>query len=76
VHVEAVRDQCHTDQDQKGERQHLGGRMLSDEMRDRTGGSIHNDHGHHDGGNHDLDVLGHADGGDDRIQGKHQVDQR
>ena len=35
---------------------------------DRAGREIHHDHGDHHGGDHDLDVLRHADRGDDRIE--------
>ena len=73
--VEAVGDQRHADQHQEGERQHLGGRMVGDEMRDRPGGGIHHDHRDHHGGDHDLEILRHADGGDDGIEREHEVDQ-
>ncbi len=35
---------------------------------------IHDDHGDDHGGDHHLEVLGHADRGDDRIEREHQVD--
>ena len=41
---------------------------------DRPGRDIHHDHRDHDGGDHDLDVLRHADGGDDRVEREDQVD--
>ena len=33
----------------------------------------HNQNGEHDGGNHHFNLIRHADGGDDRVERKDQV---
>src|SRR5437667_1459013 len=48
--------------------------MRSNEGADGVGRRIHDNHGDDHGCNHHLKVFGHADRGEDRIQGKHQID--
>jgi hypothetical protein len=74
MEFESIRDQRDADQHQKRQRQHFGRRVLGDEMRDRSGCHIHHDDRDHDGCDHDLDVLRHADRGDDRVDREHQID--
>ncbi len=74
MEFEAVGDQRNPDQHQEGERQHLGGGVLGDEVADRIRRHIHDDHGDDHGGDHHLQVFGHADGRDDRIQREHEID--
>jgi hypothetical protein len=47
-----------------------------DELADRVGGEQHDRHRHQDGGDHDRDVVGHAHGGDHRVEREHDVDHR
>src|SRR6266446_6920352 len=62
---ESVRHQRYADQHQKCQRQHLGGGMLRHETCHRSGGHVHDDAGDDNGRDHDLEILRHADRGDD-----------
>ena len=75
MEADAVRDQRHADEQQERQRKHLGRGMALHETGNRSRGEIHGDHRDDDGGHHDLDVLGHADGGHDGIDGKYEVDE-
>src|SRR5436190_8957010 len=72
--VESLGDEHHADHQEKRERQHFDGRMPRDEMMDPARHRHHEDHGQHDRHRHDADVLYHADGGDDRVEREHDVD--
>ncbi len=74
MELESIGDQRHPDQQQEGERQHLGGGMLGDEISDRPRRRIHHEHGDHHGRDHHLEVIRHADRGDDRIEREDEVD--
>ena len=77
VEIENVGDQRGADEKQKSKREHLRRRMPLDEGRDRLRSEIHDEDGHRDGGDHHLDMVGHADRGDDRNledAGEHRVD--
>src|SRR6266403_2054800 len=74
MEVEAVGDERDADQDQERQRQHLAGRMLGDEARDRPRRRIHDHDRDQHGRDHDADVLGYSDRGDDRVDREYQVD--
>ena len=76
MEVEAVGEQRGADQQEKRERQHLGGRVRLDETADRPGGGKHHDHGDDHGRDHDFELVGEADRGDDGIDGEDEVDHR
>src|SRR5690606_34468932 len=67
-------DQGDADQQQEGQRQHLGRRVPADEVADRGGGEHHHRDGDDYGGDHDRQVVGHADGGDHRVERENHVD--
>ena len=48
-------------------------RMTVDEIGDGVDKDHHDEHGDHDGQNHDDEVLGQAHGRDDRIDGEHEI---
>ena len=48
--------------------------MLGHEPRDRAGRQIHDEAGDDDRRDHDLEILRHADRGDDGIQREHHID--
>src|ERR1700743_3175259 len=73
MEFESVGDQGDADQYQKGERQHLGGGMLADEFRARSRRYIHEETGDHDRSDHDLQILRHADRGDDGIEREDEI---
>jgi hypothetical protein len=75
VKVQAIGDQRHTDQQQEAERQHLHRRMLLNEAADRLRRQQHDGNRDHHRGDHHPHVLRHADGGDDGIEGEHDVQQ-
>ncbi len=75
MHSEPVGHQRHADHQKERQGQHLCGRMARDEAGNRVRGEIHQRHGDDDGGDHDFEMLGHADGGDDRVDGKNHVEQ-
>ena len=47
---------------------------VSTERADRLGGDEHDEHREHDGRDHDAQVVGHADGRDDRVEREHDVE--
>src|SRR5690606_5767377 len=54
----------------------LQGGVLVDEVADGAGGQHHHQHGDDDGGDHHRHVLHQAHGGDHRVQGEDDVDDR
>src|SRR5690606_17369653 len=74
VLAHAVGDQHHADQQQERERQHLHCRKAVDEANNDSGKSHHEDHNDDQSSNHHPQCLGHAHGGDDRIQREDDVD--
>ena len=75
VGVEAVGDQRDADHHQEGQRQHLDRGVVGNEIADGGGEQHHQAHRHDHGRDHDLDLIHHADGRDDRVEGEHDVDQ-
>src|SRR6478609_6910484 len=71
---ESVRHQGNADQHQKCQRQHLGGRMLRHETCHRSGGHVHDDAGDYNSRDHDLEILRHADRGDNGIEREYHID--
>ena len=47
--------------------------MTVDEVRERTARGNHHDHGDHDGTHHHVEVVDHADGGDDGVEREDRV---
>ena len=76
VHIEAFSDQRRTDQHQEREREHLHRRMLLDERRDDLGGEEHDADGQHHRRDHDVELIDHADRGDDGIEREHDIEQQ
>ena len=73
---EAVSDQGHADHQQEARGKH-GDRWISvDETGQRIGGEQHHCDGNDDRNHHDRQMLGHADRGDDAVDGEHQVEQQ
>lgn len=50
--------------------------MAVDEVRERTARDNHHDHGNDDGAHHHVQIVDHADRGDDGIKRKHRVKQQ
>ncbi len=65
MEADAVGNERDAYEQQEGERQHLHRRVAVDEIGNRTRRDIHHAHRHDDGGDHDLDILGHADRSND-----------
>lgn len=57
VEVETFHDEQHADDDQESKRKHLDGGETVDEIADEGRKKNHDDHGYHDGGNHDVDII-------------------
>jgi hypothetical protein len=74
VEIEAAGHQRHPDQKQERQRQHLGGGVVGDEPRHRPRRRIHDGDRDQHRGDHDADIPHHADGGDDGIDGEHEID--
>ena len=75
VLVEAFGDEHGADQDEEAEGEHLEGGMAVHEVADLVDEYEHDDHGDHDGGDHDADLFDHADGGDDGVEGEDDVEE-
>src|SRR5688572_18961854 len=50
--------------------------MALDELANRPCKHHHKDHGHDDSHDHYREIIRHADGGDDRVQGEHSIEQK
>ena len=74
--VEPLGHQRHPDQEQETQRQHLDGRVCVDEPRYGPRREHHHPHSDNDGCDHHGDPFGHADGGDNRVQRKDEVEQQ
>ena len=70
----AVGDEDHADEEEEGEGEHFDRGMAVDEVADRAAGREHDDHGEDDRGDHHLDVLREAHGGDHGIERENDVD--
>jgi len=75
MHAEAIGDQHSADHQQKAQRQHHDGRVPGDEIGERIGGQHHRAHGDQHGNDHDRKIIGHAHGGQDRIEREDHVEQ-
>lgn len=67
---------CHegeTDQEEKCQGEHLDGRVVVHEAPDGPGGEQHHPYGQDDGDDHDGQVRHETHGRNDRIEGKHDV---
>jgi hypothetical protein len=74
VHAEAIGNECRADHQEEAEGQHDDRRVPGDEARERVGGDEHGHHGDEDGGDHDGDVVGHADRCDDAVEREHEIE--
>ena len=74
VEAEAVGDERHADHQQEAERQHHDGRVLLDEVRERRRGHQHHRDRHDHRDVHDRELVGHAHGGDDRVDREDEVE--
>ena len=74
MEAEAVGDQHQPDHHQKRQRQHHQRRVGLDELRQRRRGEQHDPDRNHDRRDHDRNIVGHTDSGQDRIDRKHQID--
>src|SRR5215204_2786493 len=68
VELKAVGDESDADEQQEGEREHLGSGVGGDERADWAGREIHYDHRNHDGTDHHGEILRHADCRNDGVQ--------
>ncbi|MNL10044.1 hypothetical protein D3C87_1308330 [compost metagenome] len=77
METEAIGHQRHADQQQEGQGQHLGRGVIGHKLGDRPRGEEHHRHCHQNRCDHYDHLVGrnHADRCDDRIDGKHHVDQ-
>ena len=73
--AEPFRDQRQPDEQQERERQHLHRRVPLHELGDRGRGEQHREHGNDDRGDHDGDILRHADGGNHRVEREDDIEQ-
>jgi hypothetical protein len=71
----ALRDEIHSNQQKKAQRQHFDCRVTLDKAADRSRKNHHRDDGQNDRHNHDRDFVHHPDCGDDRVNGKDNVEQ-
>ena len=69
----AVDDQQAADGHDEREREHLHLGVAVDEVRDGVDEDHHEEHGQHDGDDHDDEVVGHAHGRDDRVDGEDEI---
>ena len=74
VEARPVGHQRQANHQEERQRQHLHGRVAHDEVADRLGRDHHDADGDDDGGDHDRELAGHADGGDDRVEGEDDVE--
>ena len=73
MEARAVDDQQAADGHDEREREHLHLGVAVDEVRDGVDEDHHEEHGQHDGDDHDDEVVGHAHGRDDRVDGKDEI---
>jgi hypothetical protein len=73
---EAFAHERHADQNQEAQCEHLQGRVPVDEVADRFGEHQHHAQCDDHGRDHDPQLVGHADGGDDRVEGEDDVEQQ
>lgn len=66
--VETFKDEHDTDKEKEGEGEDLDRWMAFDEPPDSGGVEHHDENRHDNGGNHDVEVVGHPDGGNDGIK--------
>ncbi len=71
---EALGNQRGSDHQQEGEGQHDDRGVGTDEVSERVGGGQHHGHRDEDRDDHDGDMLGHADGGDDAVHREDEVE--
>ena len=71
----ALGNEKHADEQKEAQRQDAHARVLIDKPSDRSGKQEHDENGDDDGRRHDDEVLRHADGGDDRVERKDDVEQ-
>ena len=64
-----------SNQNQKGQRQNLQGRVLFNHLRNWPAKLQHNKHGDHNSRNHDGQVLGHADSGQNAVKTEYDIQQ-
>ena len=73
VEAEPLGDEAAADHQQEREAEHHHRRMTVDKVRERTARGNHHDHGDHDGTHHHVEVVDHADGGDDGVEREDRV---
>jgi len=74
--ADAIGNQCHANQQQEAQGQHLYSRMPIYESRDRPRSGQHNKNGNDDRRCHYPELVGHPDGGDHAVEREHDVEQR
>ena len=72
--TETFEHQRQADDQQERQGQHLDRRMRGHEFADVAGKEHHQAHRGDDRGDHDRDFIHHADGGNDRVEREHQID--
>ena len=68
MHVKGFGDQQRAHHGQKRQCQHFDGRMVVYKFTNRLGGKQHHAHRRNHGGHHHVDVVHHANRGDDGVK--------
>ena len=76
MEADAVSNQRHADHQQKAEGEHHNRRVALDEVGKRSGGDKHDCDRKYYRDVHDREMLGHPNGGDDRVDREDQVEQQ
>src|SRR5207249_5680311 len=75
VLAHAVGHQHRADEEQERQREDLHARVTIDAAGHSAHAGQHHEHGDHHGGDHHLEPVGHADGGDHRVEREDDVEQ-
>ena len=73
VEAEALRHQAEADHQEEAQAEHHHSGVGVDEAGQGLGGEHHHYHGDGYGRHHDAEVIHHADGGDDGVQGEDRI---
>ena len=73
--TEALSHEGDADEDEEAQGEHFDRGVAVDEIADGSGKGEHDAKRDDDGSDHDPELFDHADGGDDRVEGEHDIEQ-
>ncbi len=74
MEAKTIGNQRHTDHQQETQCQHHNGWIVGNEPRQRIGSKQHDCNGGEHSNNHNRNLVGHTDSGNDRIDGEHEIE--